>query len=362
MVAVYERLRDRLDQFPQGFPMSKSGVELKILEDLFTPGEAETALYLRPYPQLEPVPAIAQREGKEEKELGDTLYSMSKKGLIMRFRASETELYYCLMPWVIGIFEYQVNNLTKDRIRLFDQYSEEAGVQALREAPTRFGLRVIPIEKEITGMTTIHPYERISQIIDTNTEFAVADCICRKERAIMGDGCGRLQEACMMFGPAASYYIENGIGRAISKEEAKNILLKAEEEGLVHCSTNTLGGHLFICNCCSCCCLLMKNITKYGNPKVITKSNYYAVNDVDRCNDCGICVDRCQVHAIRIEDGVAIINKERCFGCGLCVTKCATGSLSLSAKSPDEASPVFNDEEEMKQSVGQATGRNYPFE
>lgn len=362
MVAVYEKLRDRLDQFPQGFPRSKSGVELKILEDLFTPEEAETTLSLKPYPGFEAVAAIAQRTNKNEKELGEALYAMSKKGLIMRFRASETDLFYCLMPWVIGIFEYQVNNLTKDRIQLYEQYSEEAGVQALREVPTRFGLRVIPVEKEIQGNTMIQPYERVSQIIDSHTVFAVADCICRKERAIMGDGCGRLQEACMMFGPAASYYIENGMGRLISKEEARNILLKAEEEGLVHCSSNISGGQMYICNCCSCCCLLMKNITKYGNPKVLTKSNYYAVNDVDRCNDCGICVDRCQVHAISIKDGVATINKELCIGCGLCVTKCATGSLSMAAKSPDEASPVFADSIAMWQAVGQATGKNYPFE
>ena len=362
MVAVYERLRDRLDQFPQGFPSSKSGVELKILQDLFTPGEAETALSLKPYPGFEEVSAVAQRAGKDEQELGETLYTMSKKGLIMRLRVSETELYYCLMPWVLGIFEFQVNNLTRDRIQLFEQYFEEATVPAWREVPNRLGYRVIPIEKEITAMTTIHPYERISQIIDSNTEFAVADCICRKERAIMGDSCGRLQEACMMFGPAAAYYIENGFGRAISKEEAKNILLKAEEEGLVHCSTNTLGGHLFICNCCSCCCGVIKHVTKYGNPRGITKSNYYAVNDADKCNDCGICVDRCQVHAIRIEDDVAVIESERCIGCGLCVTKCATGSLSMAAKSPDEASPVFADAIAMWQAVGQATGKNYPFE
>jgi len=362
MVDVYEKLRKRLDQFPQGFPSSKSGVELKILEDLFTPGEAEIALSLRPYPQLEPVSAIVQRTNKDEKEMGETLYAMSKKGLILRFRASETDLYYCLVPWVIGIFEFQLNNLTRDRIQMYEQYFEEATVPAWREVPNRLGYRVIPIEKEITGMTTIHPYERISQIIDSNTEFAVADCICRKERSIIGDSCGRLQEACMTFGPAAAYYIENGIGRAISKEEAKNILLKAEEEGLVHCSTNTSGGQLFICNCCSCCCGIMKHITKYDNPRVITSSNYYAANDVDKCNDCGICVGRCQVHAISIENSVAIINKERCIGCGLCVLKCATGSLSMAAKSPDEATPVFTDDETMKQALAMATGKKYPFE
>ena len=363
MVVVYKKLRERLDQFPQGFPSSRSGIELKILEDLFTPQEAELALFMRPYPELEPVSAIAPRAGRGEKELGETLYSMSKKGLIMRFRASETDLYYCLVPWAIGIFEFQVNNLTRDRIQMYEQYFEEATVPAWREVPNRLGYRVIPVEKEITAMTTIHPYERISQFIDSNTEFAVADCICRKERAILGDSCGRLQEACLTFGPAAAYCIENGISRAISKEEARSILLRSEEEGLVHCSTNVSGGQLFICNCCTCCCGVMKHITKYDNPRAVTKSNYYAVNDADKCNDCGICVGRCQVHAIRIEKGVALINRERCIGCGLCVTKCATGSLSLAAKSPGEATPVFFDEVAMLQAVGKARGSSYhPFE
>ncbi len=362
MINIYERLRDRLDMFPQGFPKSESDVELKILQDLFTPEEAEIALSLQPNPKFETVSAIAQRAGKDETEMGETLFGMSKRGLIMRYRASETELYYCLIPWVVGIYEYQVNNLTKDRIRLFEQYYEEAMVPSLREAPTRLGFRVIPIEKEIQGSTVIQPYERVSQIIDSNTEFAVADCICRKERAILGDGCGRLQEACMTFGPGASYYIENGIGRAISKEEARDILLKAEEEGLVHCSSNVSGGQMFICNCCSCCCGVMKNVTKYGNPKVITKSNYYAVNNAEDCNACGICVGRCQVHAICIEDDVAVIERDRCIGCGLCVSTCPTGSLSLAAKSPGEASPVFADGIAMLQALGKATGRNYPFE
>ena len=118
MADVYERLRDRLDKFPQGFPKSKSGVELKILKDLFAPEEAEIALSLRPYP--ENVSAIAQRAGKDETELGETLYGMSKRGLIIRYRASETELYYFLVPWVVGIYEYQVNNLTKDKINLLN--------------------------------------------------------------------------------------------------------------------------------------------------------------------------------------------------------------------------------------------------
>jgi Na+-translocating ferredoxin:NAD+ oxidoreductase subunit B len=359
MVNVYQRLRDRLDMFPQGFPRSKSGIELKILHDLFTPEEAEIALILRPFP--EKAIAIAHRVGKDETKLQETLFDMSKRGLIMRYRAPDDQLYYWLIPWVIGIFEFQLNNLTRERVQLFEKYYEEAMVPAWRQAET-LGFRVIPIEKEIEGNTTIQPYERVSEIIEANTVFAVADCICRKERAIVGEGCGKLLEACMVFGPAASYYVENGIGRAISKEEAKNILLKAEEEGLVHCSTNHASGKMFICNCCGCCCGLMRNVTKYDNPQVIIKSNYYAVNDARSCNACGTCVERCQVHAIRIDDDIAIIERDRCIGCGLCVSTCSTGSLSLTAKSPDETSHVFADEITRLQAVGKLTGKSYPFE
>jgi len=44
MAEVYEKLRERLDMFPQGFPKTQSGVELEILKNLFTEEEAKIAL------------------------------------------------------------------------------------------------------------------------------------------------------------------------------------------------------------------------------------------------------------------------------------------------------------------------------
>ena len=82
MTDIYERLRERLDMFPQGFPKTKSGVELKILKELFSPEEAEIMLALRPTPEL--VAAVAERMGRGESEMADLLYRMSKKGLILR--------------------------------------------------------------------------------------------------------------------------------------------------------------------------------------------------------------------------------------------------------------------------------------
>lgn len=359
MSNVYERLRERLDMFPQGFPKTESGVELEILQHLFAPDEAEIMLHLRPFP--EKVTDIAKRAGKDETELGETLYDMSRRGLILRYVAPDDERYYFLIPWMVGIWELQLNNLTQENIKLYERYFEEGFVPSQRKQKIG-GFRVIPVEKEIEGSTEIQPYEKVSQIIESHTRFAVADCICRKESRMAGKGCDKLLEACMSFGAAADFYIQNGLGREISKEEAKKILLKAEEDGLIHCSSNTAGNKTFICNCCGCCCKALAHVTKYGNPQAITRSNYYATKDQETCTTCGTCVERCQVNAIRIENDYTVIDRDRCIGCGLCVSTCPTGSITMARKSPQEASAIFSSGKEMLQAIGKERGKVYPFE
>ena len=243
MTTVYEKLRERLDMFPQGFAKTESGVELEILKRLFSPEEAEIMLDIKPMP--EKLSDIAKRAGKDETDLGKKLYDMSKRGLLMRWQAPNKDMYYFLMPWAIGIFEFQLNNLNKENVELFEKFYEEGMVPSWKDRKTGM-VRVIPVQKEIEGRTEIQPYEKVSEIIESHTRFAVADCICRKVAKIQGQGCDKLMEACMSFGPAADFYIENGIGREITKDEAKQILEKAEESGLIHCSSNQSGNKIFI--------------------------------------------------------------------------------------------------------------------
>jgi Pyruvate/2-oxoacid:ferredoxin oxidoreductase delta subunit len=222
--------------------------------------------------------------------------------------------------------------------------------------------RVIPVEKEIQGSTEIQPYEQVSRIIDSNTRFAVADCICRKESRMMGSGCDYPLEVCMSFGPAADFYIENGLGREISQEEARKILQKAEEDGLIHCSWNHAGNKDFICNCCGCCCKALALTAKYDNLGFVARSSYYAEKDYDTCTTCGTCVERCQMHAIQVEDDRTVIDRKRCIGCGLCVSTCPTGSISLVRKLSEEAPAVFVNQMEMLQTMGKEKGKKFPFE
>ena len=359
MSAIYTKLRERLDMFPQGFPKTESGVEMEILQHLFTPEEAEIMLFLRPYP--EPVSAVAERMERDEKELGEILYSMSRRGLILRFRMSEEEALYFLAPWVVGIWEFQLKNLNSENIKLYEKYHDEGMVPEHKKSKTA-GFRVVPVEQEIQDSSEVEPYEKVSEIIESSTRFAVADCICRKEAEMFGKGCDKLMEGCMMFDMAADYYIENEFGREISKEEAKQILLKAEEDGLVHHSSNHLGQKIFICNCCGCCCKALAHITKHNNPDAIAKSNYCAVVDEEECTACETCVDRCQVGAIQLEDDIAVINRDRCIGCGLCVSTCPAECISMVHKPPEEASPIFADDAEVLTALAKEKNKQYPFE
>lgn len=360
MTSIYEKVRERLDRFPQGFPKTKSGVELEILKALFTPEEAEILLFLSPS-LPEPASAIAGRAGRDAKGLEDTLYRMSQKGLIFRLRPPGQPNLYFLIPWVIGIWEFQLKNLNPDNIKLFERYHEEGMVEERKKSRTP-GFRVIPVEKEIQGITEIQSYEKVSEIINSHTRFAVAECICRKESRMLGKGCDKLLEACMVFGLAADYYIENGLGREISKEEAREILARTEEEGLVHCSANHTGNKMVICNCCGCCCKALGYLTQYNISTAVAKSNYYARVNEETCIGCETCVDRCQVKAIQMEDEHALINQDRCIGCGLCVSSCATESISMVHKRPDEVPPIFLDQTALIQAMGKEKNKQFPFE
>ena len=356
---LYKKLRERLDKFPQGFPETKSGVEIKILKELFTPEEAEMMFYLRPHPET--VTTIADRAGKDEKATGELLYHMSQNGLILRYKATPQEIYYFLAPWMIGIWEFQVNRLTPENIKLYEQFYEE-GMVPLAKKKNVAGFRAIPIEKEIEESSEIEPFEKVSAIIEHQTRFAVAECICRKESRMAGHGCDKLLEGCLSFGPAADYFIENGCAREITKDEAKQVLAKAEEDGLIHFSSNHKGEKIFICNCCGCCCKALAHMNKYGNPKTIAKSNYYAVLDVETCTGCETCLERCQVHAITMAEEYARIDKERCIGCGLCVSTCPTESISMRRKAPEALSPAYADNQQFMQALSKDTHKPLPFD
>jgi electron transport complex protein RnfB len=331
--AVYHKLAKHLDKFPSGFPPTQDGLEIKILKRLFTPEQANLALHLNLI--AEPVPVIARRAGLSETEAGIMLEEMAAKGLIYDLHQPGKPVQYMGYHFIVGIWEFQVNRLNMELIKDVDEYiaRDLFDPQLWKETPQ---LRTIPVGESIPNPAEILPYEQAELLIQGHEKFAVADCICRKEKLMAGEGCDKPLETCLIMGQGAEYYERHGLGRPISKAEALGILALADQHGLVLQPSNTRhAGN--ICCCCGDCCGVLRNIKSYPQPGTLVSSPYYAVVDEEICSACETCLERCQMDAIQV-NGHAQIMRERCIGCGLCVTTCETGALRMERK-PDQEQP-----------------------
>jgi NAD-dependent dihydropyrimidine dehydrogenase PreA subunit len=330
MTNVYENLARHLDNLPSGFPRTESGVEMRILKRLFSEEEAELAAKLTMLP--EPVAGIAQRTGIDETVLAAKLEAMAKKGLVFRI-AKGKHLLYSASQFVIGIWEYHLNDLDEDLIRDVNEYMPDLMKGSWLKTKTK-QLRVVPVAKSVSADMAVMPFEAAEKIINAQSKIVVADCICRKEQEMIGKGCDKPKEVCLSFGAGAFYYEQNGLGRGIDKAEALEIVRKGVEAGLVLQPGNQQKS-INICMCCGCCCGVLKNMKKLDKPARVVHTNYYAEVVEDACIGCEACVDRCQMDAITVDE-IAAIDLDRCIGCGLCVTDCPTEAMLLKQKAEED--------------------------
>jgi len=321
---VYFKLRQFLDRFPLGFPQTASGVEMQILKKLYTPKEARIARHLSVQP--EPADAVAERSGQDVDDLAHMLEAMAKKGLVFRIER-QGQILYSAVPFMIGLYEYSVNRIDRELAALFRQYYDEAYQEemGLSHIP---GFKVTPIQEHISAEMTLFPYHKVEEDIKSARVIAVANCVCRTEARLLGHGCDKPLETCLSFGAAAEYYINSGLGREITADEAIAILKSADASGLVHAGINAR--HLSnICNCCPCCCASMKGIVEKGHDKEkYLNALFEPLIDGDCCVVCEECVDRCPVGAIHMA-GAAVADRDACIGCGLCASGCDAGAITM---------------------------------
>jgi NAD-dependent dihydropyrimidine dehydrogenase PreA subunit len=144
--------------------------------------------------------------------------------------------------------------------------------------------------------------------------------------------CDKPLRTCLGLNEFSDELVERGVAEEISMEEAKKVLHLANAHGLVHqvLYTDWLRGEVYdICSCCSCCCDYLRTVMNYGVKHHIAKSGLVAKVDSEKCNGCGICLERCIFKARAITNGRSSVMKENCYGCGLCTTTCPTGASKL---------------------------------
>jgi len=325
---IYRKLQKRLDGYSLGFPATDSGIEIEILKELFTEEYAEMFLDLSQ--KLETPEDVAHRIGRPPEEVAEQLSSMYKKGLVFRLKKGDT-VKYGAIPFVHGLFEFQVADLDRRMADLVEKYMQEGFHKAITTGAAAF-LRTVPVQRTVEVLHKVAAYEDASEILRKADKIVVTDCICRKQKLLVDRGCGKPLEACFMFGSMGQYYVDKDMGREIGADEAIKILTEAQEAGLVTQPATAVnpGG---MCNCCSDCCGVLGALNKHPKPAEMVFSNYFAEVDPDECSSCETCLERCQMDAIHMnDDELAEINLDRCIGCGLCVAACPEEAIQLTPK------------------------------
>ncbi|MGD8991750.1 MAG: 4Fe-4S binding protein [Desulfobacterales bacterium] len=339
---VYVRLQQHLNNQTVGFPATRSGAEIKILKHIFTPEEAEIACFLSyKYEKLETIFSRAGDRVDSLEKLAKILEGIQKKGGL-ESRHERGQTLFCNAPLVVGMYEYQLNRLTPEFVKNFNEYTSDKkfGLAFLStELPQ---MRTIPISKSIHPQHHVSTFDEVTALLrQAEPPFAVFECICRKKKSMEGKTCRVTdrKETCLAIGNMARMALANGMGRELSAKEALGLIEKNQEQGLVLQPSNT-GKAEFICSCCGCCCGMLRVHQALPKPLDYWASNFYAAVDQETCVSCGACEQSCQVTAVRVPatKQPAVVDLNRCLGCGVCVPGCPTESISL-VKKPTELRP-----------------------
>jgi Pyruvate/2-oxoacid:ferredoxin oxidoreductase delta subunit len=313
-----------------------------LVEELFSPAEAEVNNALSRKPSsAEDVAAGITRKVDDVRKI---LESMADKGLCGVSTASGTALYQGL-PFMPGIFEFhfmageETDHLKRiaELIHAYKKaYESAGGIQKISFPVTR----VIPVDRTIKVGNVIHTYDRVMTYIQKYDSIAVGTCFCRHAARLRGEDIhGMPLEVCMCFGNIADNLVERLGGRRITKEEAKEILDRSEEAGLIHMSRNTTEEIDFMCNCERWHCEVVSQVLKQPKPGWVFNSGYQPTFDPKRCLACETCIERCPPGALHMgEDSLPTVSLDRCFGCGACATGCPEGAIAMDAK-PDFPAP-----------------------
>jgi Na+-translocating ferredoxin:NAD+ oxidoreductase subunit B len=341
---AYKHLAEHLDSLPNGFPSTEDGSELRLLAKLFTPEEAGLAAELRSSPET--VDEIASRTGRESSGLRKQLKALARGGLI-EAGASDKGLVFQSMPFVVGIYEMQLDRMDEELARLFEDYYHTGMARMLSVEPQLH--RVVPVHQAVDTSVEVQPYESAAEIVYSMKSWAVQDCVCRKQKALIGQACSHPVDVCLMMAPVADAFHTTETVRALSRDEAMATLRRAAEAGLVHTVTNSEEGAYYICSCCTCSCGILRGMAELGIANVVASSPFVNRVDEDLCTGCEDCIAACQFDALSMADSLAMVDRERCVGCGVCVLRCATDALVLVRRPPEEVKPIPRTRADWKQ-------------
>ncbi len=304
-----------------------------------------------------------------EEEIERKANSLAKKGIIFNQPNSQGVMVYRLLPLImVGVFEYvfmKKIEFTEKEKKLAELFHKllfidfKDLVQKEYDTIVPFFKTLKPFDRTIpildknvsgkevdivvdedveVGQEKIITAQNVEELIEKFDDITVAHCFCRQHQDLLGNPCkfDAPRENCFTFGKSARHVANHGFGRKVSKEEALKIMKEAEDYGLVHKAFHTHSDiskiETSVCNCCQDCCgtFLMY---RQGLMATINASDYLSNVNEELCNGCGICVEKCPLDVIELnDDNKAEVKKDYCIGCGLCAHFCPENAISLVEK------------------------------
>ena len=353
---IYTRFMDRLKESWFGLPESE--YLLPLIMATYTPEEA-SLLTGMPFSGKN-LEELAEMKQMEPAELRKRLDALAKKGLVFRTVRGDTIRYSLndsmFVTYRSSFWAGHTNDRSKAIALAANQYYYHGGWDQWDNTHLK-GLRSLPIQRTIEDTRQILPYEEVVKVLDQHDYFTVSICACKHRKNIdpAFSNCKYPTEVCLHFGRLGHYIVENGLGREITRHETEEILRQCAEAGLVHGVSNMQEWPDTICNCDPCCCLMLEAFHKLKHAEGMSPSNYRVRTNRETCIGCELCVKRCPMEALHLEDlpetkgritvvvetgssnkelknksgKVSVANTGICIGCGVCAYKCPTKSLVL---------------------------------
>ena len=284
---------------------------------------------------------LAEKTAIPQARVETILKDLTRKGAVNHVVRKGS---YRLFPAMIELRDATVvvDDYPRELVGLWERLIREempALIPVFKELKVPPMLRAVPIEETVRPRGAVLDVDSARRLFSEAALITAAPCPCRTQARAVGRSpdCPAPEDAvCMQTNGFAEAMIDRGVGERLTGAEALRRIGRAEDAGLVHLVRNNVKDDMFMCNCCSCCCTGLFMINELGYRDAYARSRFVVRYDEDSCTGCGLCEERCQLHAITM-DGRAVVDTEKCFGCGNCALVCPSGALLLMEARPVES-------------------------
>ncbi|NVM53357.1 MAG: 4Fe-4S binding protein [Candidatus Helarchaeota archaeon] len=346
-IDYYEEVRQKLRLGKLAVPKHEKVIE--VFKILWNKEDIRLLFHFDRAGKLLTAVKLAKRAGLEKSKVKEILKRLAAKGTIIKVGNS-----YGLLPLVPGIFELyfltcgdteeNMKKVAKLLRTVFDtilppMFFILKNPLFRPKLPYEAKEKLIQINKGIETSKQVYPYELVEELINRNDYFVGLRCQCRQVGELAEEPCEKTPSelGCLACGLIAKQLTSMGIGKELTKEEAIDLIKRAEKAGLVHCGANSSGfeTHILICNCCECHCGMLRPTAQHGVPGV-QRSNFFPKINPDLCVCCETCAKKCPMTAIFHQwpfeadsSDERMIILEKCLGCGVCAVNCPKNAIKM---------------------------------